>query len=98
MVERLEDPAFLSPRPLAATATIVELPLQAKDAPFEPGVESVATGVTDKWSRSVLPSEVREWAIRQGFQIGDRGRLPPNVVQAWNEEFPNRQFQQVYRR
>jgi hypothetical protein len=98
MAERLQDPAFLSPRPLGTTATIMELPLRDKDTLLAPHIENVASGVTDKWSRSVLPSEVREWAIRQGFQVGDRGRIPPNVVRAWNEEFPNRPFQQVYRR
>jgi hypothetical protein len=28
--------------------------------------------------------EVRAWAKQQGFQIGDRGRLPAEVWEAWN--------------
>ncbi len=29
-------------------------------------------------------SEVRAWAKEQGFQLGDRGRLPLEVWDAWN--------------
>ncbi len=28
--------------------------------------------------------EVRAWAKEQGFQLGDRGRLPAEVWDAWN--------------
>ncbi|HWH27597.1 MAG TPA: hypothetical protein VNU26_01320 [Mycobacteriales bacterium] len=28
-------------------------------------------------------SEVRAWAREQGFELGDRGRLPAEVWQAW---------------
>ncbi len=28
--------------------------------------------------------EVRAWAKQQGFQLGDRGRLPAEVWDAWN--------------
>lgn len=36
--------------------------------------------------------EVRRWAGRRGMRVGDRGRLPPGVVAAWDEEHPTRPF------
>lgn len=33
--------------------------------------------------QGVLPSEVRRWARENGFEIGDRGRLPQDVLDAY---------------
>ena len=30
-------------------------------------------------------SEVRAWAKEQGFELGDRGRLPAEVWEAWDD-------------
>jgi very-short-patch-repair endonuclease len=34
-------------------------------------------------------SEVREWARREGLEVGERGRLHPDVIAYWNAEFPD---------
>jgi hypothetical protein len=36
--------------------------------------------------------EVRQWARDSGYEVGERGRLNPAVVRAWNETFPDRPF------
>ncbi|MDA8045704.1 MAG: AAA domain-containing protein [Actinomycetota bacterium] len=36
--------------------------------------------------------EVRQWAGDHGYQVGERGRLHPEVITAWNAAFPNRPF------
>lgn len=37
-------------------------------------------------------SEVRQWARDVGHHVGDRGRLSPEVISAWNRAFPNRSY------
>jgi len=37
-------------------------------------------------------AEVRAWASTRGLQVGERGRLHPEVIAAWNEDNPNRPF------
>lgn len=35
--------------------------------------------------RTEVPAKVvRDWARRKGFQVGERGHLPPKVVKAYN--------------
>lgn len=29
-------------------------------------------------------AEIRQWAQRQGYEVGDRGRIPTNVIDAYN--------------
>lgn len=37
-------------------------------------------------------SEVRAWARRSGLAVGERGRLHPDVIAAWNDEHPERPY------
>jgi len=34
--------------------------------------------------------EIREWARQHGMAVGERGRLHPDVIAAWNRAFPER--------
>ncbi|HEX7070740.1 MAG TPA: histone-like nucleoid-structuring protein Lsr2, partial [Rhodothermales bacterium] len=43
-------------------------------------------------SSDVTASEIRRWARQNGMQVGDRGRLHPDVIKAWNRAHPDRQF------
>jgi hypothetical protein len=43
---------------------------------------SKSTGRTTGYNRETLKS-IREWAKKNGHNISDRGRLPAEVVQAW---------------
>lgn len=69
--------------------------------PFEPPPSDwLSPPAVPRASRSPLsiaPSltarEVRDWARTAGHQVGDRGRLRPSVVDAWNEAFPERAFE-----
>jgi len=33
------------------------------------------------------PSAVREWARQQGIEIGDRGRIPADLIESYLEQF-----------
>lgn len=37
-------------------------------------------------------SEVRRWARARGLRVGERGRLAPHVIEAWNEAHPDRPY------
>jgi len=37
-------------------------------------------------------AEVRAWASTRGLQVGERGRLHPEVIAAWNEDNPSRPY------
>ena len=47
-----------------------------------PGRASKTTGHAPGYTRETLKS-IREWAKKNGHNINDRGRLPADVVQAW---------------
>jgi hypothetical protein len=36
-------------------------------------------------TKTLSTSELREWARKNGFAVGDRGRLPAQVHKAWTE-------------
>lgn len=68
-------------------------------APSRPGVASGGAdphrrGETDRlsapgtWPAST--GEIRSWALRQGLRVGQRGRLAPEVIDAWNAAHPTR--------
>ncbi|QYG95219.1 AAA family ATPase [Iamia sp. SCSIO 61187] len=40
--------------------------------------------------RPATSAEVRIWARRRGLRVGERGRLHPDVIRAWNEANPDR--------
>jgi hypothetical protein len=47
-----------------------------------PGRAIKTTGHAPGYSRGTLKS-IREWAKKNGHNVSDRGRLPADVVQAW---------------
>jgi len=47
-----------------------------------PGPASKNIGHAPGYSRETLKS-IREWAKKNGHNVSDRGRLPADVVQAW---------------
>jgi hypothetical protein len=47
-----------------------------------PGQATKTTGHAPGYSRETLKS-IREWAKKNGHNVSDRGRLPADVVQAW---------------
>ena len=47
-----------------------------------PGLGSKSTSRTTGYNRETLKS-IREWAKKNGRNVSDRGRLPAEVVQAW---------------
>jgi len=79
-----------SPRP---TATAVAAPLRA-DPPIPTGTD----GLFAPPARAALAldgpttSEVRDWARQQGLTVGERGRLSPDVIAAWNRAHPDRHY------
>jgi very-short-patch-repair endonuclease len=50
-------------------------------------------GSTGRKSAQWTAADVREWALAIGLDVGSRGRLPPAVIEAWNQEFPGRSFE-----
>jgi hypothetical protein len=38
-------------------------------------------------------AEIRAWAWEQGYDIGDRGRLPWDVLEAWNKSHRSRKVE-----
>jgi hypothetical protein len=46
------------------------------------GRASKRTGRAPGYTRETLKS-IREWAKKQGYNVSDRGRLPAEVLQAW---------------
>jgi hypothetical protein len=47
-----------------------------------PGRAIKGTGRTNGYNRETLKS-IREWAKKNGHNVSDRGRLPAEVLQAW---------------
>src|SRR5437588_6881043 len=47
-----------------------------------PGRAVKSTGRTASYNRETLKS-IREWAKKNGHNVSDRGRLPAEVMQAW---------------
>jgi hypothetical protein len=47
-----------------------------------PGRAIKSTGRTNGYNRETLKS-IREWAKKNGHNVSDRGRLPAEVLQAW---------------
>lgn len=45
------------------------------------------------WREAPSIGEVREWAREQGMRVGERGRLGPDVLEAWNKAHPERPVQ-----
>lgn len=52
-----------------------------------PGRPSKSTGRTAGYNRETLKS-IREWAKKNGHNVSDRGRLPAEVLQAWQTAQP----------
>jgi hypothetical protein len=52
----------------------------------EPRAEIAGTG----WQAST--SEVRDWALRAGFEIGTDGGLPDQAITAYNQTHPDRPY------
>lgn len=50
---------------------------------------SAATGTIGK---TAAPSEVRAWARENGHTVGDRGKMPPAVIAAFNKAHPRRKY------
>lgn len=36
--------------------------------------------------RIASPSEVRDWARRRGFEVGNRGHMPTDVIDRYNRK------------
>ena len=47
-----------------------------------PGRANKGTDPSARYNRETLKS-IREWAKKNGYKVSDRGRLPAEVVQAW---------------
>ncbi len=83
-VSRLPDPAGLrtdrDPEQIRATG---DVPAQRQAARTGPGTRAGtgvgATVVASDYDRAV----VREWARANGFEVGDRGRIPAEVLDAY---------------
>lgn len=43
-------------------------------------------------SSDVTTAEIRRWARRNGMQVGERGRLHPDIIRAWNRAHPDRPY------
>ncbi|MFB6559631.1 histone-like nucleoid-structuring protein Lsr2 [Streptomyces sp. NPDC056400] len=53
----------------------------APSLPHEPSVQPASAG-------TVSPRAIRAWARANGFQVEDRGRIPPDVMAAWEQSHP----------
>jgi len=40
----------------------------------------------------VTAAEVREWARQRGYEVGERGRLATELVEAFNRRHPKRHY------
>jgi hypothetical protein len=49
-----------------------------------PGRAPKSAGSTTGYNRETLKS-IREWAKKHSYRVSDRGRLPAEVVQAWEQ-------------
>jgi very-short-patch-repair endonuclease len=58
---------------------------------YEP-IDASATGTGALLIVPATNGEVRRWARSVGLSVGDRGRLHPDVINAWNDAFPSRPF------
>jgi hypothetical protein len=61
-----------------ALADRLTIPLPASDAP-------ATTPVTEPGATSPSSAQVRAWARSTGLAVADRGRLPPDIWQAWHD-------------
>jgi very-short-patch-repair endonuclease len=71
----------------------VAAPPTRRAAPSWRGPRAPASLFEDSRGTAPTSSEVRDWARLKGLSVGDRGRLHPDVIAAWNDEQPTRPFQ-----
>lgn len=84
MAEAPLDPLARTPPPFPVRST---RPGESFSGGFE-GMEQRAP----RDPRSPSTAEVRTWASTRGLQVGERGRLHPEVIAAWNEDHPSRPY------
>jgi len=105
-LDELDDdeaaPVVVAPRPpstdgrsnsAAASMTLFDRPeSDSHGGDSRREVEASVQGSGDRRSRPPSTAEVRSWALGQGLRVGQRGRLAPEVVAAWNRAHPDRKM------
>jgi len=59
-------------------------------ATFTKRVRSSEDRFNERATVAPTSREIREWARQRGMTVGERGRLHPDVLAAWNRAFPQR--------
>ena len=80
----LSQPASLStasPGAATAPAAVIEAPVHER--PTSPALTQPVLPAA-RASEVVSPGLVRAWARTQGYELGDRGRLPTDIVQKYS--------------
>lgn len=72
--------------------TLIADEVSQVDGFHEASPQLLPAGVGDLEQPVPSVSEVRRWAQEMGFRVGDRGRLPPEVIAAWNDSHSERPF------
>ena len=60
--------------------------LRAALAPYKGSARKVPSGTAQggkKLNRGASSADIRAWAIEKGYQIGDRGRIPADIQEAY---------------
>jgi very-short-patch-repair endonuclease len=81
---RAGSPEISAPPPLFGMANEDVITGRLVSHPFVRAVAEQRSG------EELSVGEIREWARNRGMTVGDRGRLHPNVIRAWNAEHPDR--------
>lgn len=94
-IDLLDEDAPLGPddEPPEAEVDVWDL-LTPASRPAPTPMQATAPARSEKrhssTSEAVTPREVRAWAQSLGLPVGERGRLAPAVVAAWNSAHPER--------
>ncbi len=43
-------------------------------------------------SSTAVPSDVRTWAVENGFDVGSRGRFSAELIAAYNKAHPRKKY------
>lgn len=98
--EGIDDPVAgvdvwesLTPRPSHRRLSVTPAPERRRPDRSAAPDAAVVPRADDDPSAPVSTSEVREWARSLRLPVGERGRLGPEIVEAWDRAHPFRPYQ-----
>jgi very-short-patch-repair endonuclease len=91
VVQHQSEPTWAAAPPTTDRGRAVGAPTLPEPC-VDPLFGPVAPSGSSVAAAGVPAAEVRSWAKAQGHRVGERGRMSPEVVDAWNAAHPSRPY------